>query len=177
VGSVGRLSPIKNQPLLIDAVAPLLSASFRLVLVGDGDHRPVIEDAIARTPHPEYVHLLGQRLDVPRLLPSFDVFALSSDSEGLPMVLPEAMASGLPIVSTAVGGIAEVVVEGRTGHLTAPGDVTSLRRRLSELAQDPVHARALGSNGRKLALAHHSAENMTRSYMELYAGVIAARGR
>jgi glycosyltransferase involved in cell wall biosynthesis len=177
VGSVGRLSAIKNQPLLIEAVAPMLSASFRLVLVGDGEHRPFIEAAIARTPHPEYVHLLGQRLDVPRLLPSFDVFALSSDSEGLPMVLPEAMASGLPIVSTAVGGVAEVVVEGRTGHLAAPGDATSLRRRLSELAQAPAFARTLGQSGRELALQRHGAESMTRSYMELYAEVIAARGR
>lgn len=177
VGSVGRLSPVKNQALLIEAMGPLLSPSLRLVLVGEGEHRRVIEAAVARTPHPQYVHLLGQRLDVPRLLPSFDVFALSSDSEGLPMVLPEAMASGLPVVSTAVGGVAEVVEDGRTGYLVPVGDVALLRQRLSELSREPERAAAFGRRGRQRALERYGASGMVRSYMDLYAQVIAGRAR
>jgi glycosyltransferase involved in cell wall biosynthesis len=177
VGSVGRLSPEKNQGLLVRAIAPLLSESFRLVLVGDGPARSDVEKARLALPHADWVHLLGQRQDVPRLLKAFDVFALSSDTEGLPMVLPEAMATCLPVVSTRVGGIGEVIDEGRTGYLVARGDEEGLRERLRVLFENRARAFELGQQARKVALARFSSTEMTAAYLRLYSQVLAERQR
>lgn len=171
VGTVGRLSAVKNQPLLVRAVAPLLNAQVRLVLVGDGPDRPDVEAAVAHSGKSEWIHLLGQRLDVPRLLPSFDIFALSSDSEGLPMVLPEAMACELPIVTTAVGGIPDVVTDGRTGFLVPKGDEQKLRERVARLAETPTLKRELGVRAREFALRRYSADSMIERYLELYSAL------
>jgi glycosyltransferase involved in cell wall biosynthesis len=168
IGTVGRMSIVKNQPLLVRAAAPLLSDKCRLVLVGDGENRPSVEAEVRRAPRPEYIHLLGQRLDAPRLLASFDVFALPSKSEGLPMVLPEAMATGLPIVSTAVGGIPEVVAEGKSGHLVPPDSEVALRECLAMLSENRAHATECGVVGRGIALDRYSAEKMVERYMNLY---------
>ena len=84
--------------MLVRAMAPLLSSRVRLVIVGDGDARAEVEAAIAALPEPRWVVMTGRRMDVPRLVHAFDVFALSSTTEGLPLVVPEAMAAGLPIV-------------------------------------------------------------------------------
>lgn len=175
VGTVGRLSPVKNQPLLVSALAPLLSDTLRLVIVGDGSERSRLEAQRSALPHPEYLHLLGQRLDVARLLASFDVFALTSDSEGLPMVLPEAMATGLPVVATRVGGVPEVVEEAVTGHLVGAGDADGLRRQISALAEDPARALALGATGREQALARFGADRMVQEYMALYERLLHGR--
>ena len=101
IGTVGRLDDFKNQSLLVRAMAPHLSSSVRLVIVGDGDARPEVEAAISMLPDPRWVVMTGRRMDVPRLVHAFDVFALSSKSEGLPLVVPEAMAASLPIIATA----------------------------------------------------------------------------
>jgi glycosyltransferase involved in cell wall biosynthesis len=158
------------------AAAPLLGETFHLVIVGDGDSRPELEamrgslGAAARA-----VHLLGARRDTPRLYRAFDLFVLSSRTEGLPLVLPEAMASGLPVLSTAVGGIPLVVVEGETGHLVPAGDATALGAQLARLASPEGRraAQRMGARGRALALERYSSARMARDYLALYA---AARG-
>jgi glycosyltransferase involved in cell wall biosynthesis len=119
------------------------------------------------------VHLTGARQDVPRLLAALDVFALSSKTEGLPLVIPEAMASGLPVVSTAVGGIPGVVVEGVTGLLVSAGDAAALGERLARLATEPRLADDYGRKGRALALERYSAERMVRDYLDVYNQVLA----
>jgi glycosyltransferase involved in cell wall biosynthesis len=168
IGTVARLSEVKNQPLLVRAMGPLLGPEVRLVIVGEGPYRPQVEQAVAQLPNRQYVHLLGQRLDVPRLLTSFDIFALSSDSEGLPMVLPEAMACALPVVSTAVGGIPDVVAEGVNGYLAPKGDELALRDKLSLLIQNPQLRREFASAARSDALQRRSSETMHQRYMDVY---------
>ncbi len=168
VGTVGRFDDNKNQSALVRAVEPLLSEDFQLVLIGDGPSMDKVRQVVTELDRPELVHVLGRRTDVARVLQAIDVFALPSLSEGLPLVLPEAMASGLPIVSTAVGGIPKVVLEGETGHLVPAGDVEALRERLGALSRDRELATKLGSAGRERALEHYSAERMTREYLELY---------
>lgn len=168
VGTVGRLSSVKNQPLLVRALAPLLHHEMRLVLVGDGPDRADVEAEVERSGKANWIQLLGQRLDVPRLLPAFDIFALSSDSEGLPMVLPEAMACELPIVSTAVGGIPEVVTDNETGYLVPKGDEVGLRESVAKLAAAPGLVKKIGAQGREFALRRYSAESMIERYLQLY---------
>ncbi|KAB2883518.1 MAG: glycosyltransferase family 4 protein, partial [Kofleriaceae bacterium] len=176
VGTVGRIDEFKNQTLLLMAIAPLLGPDVHVVFVGDGPTREALEAAVKALTDPAKAHVLGRRMDVARLLTAFDVFCLSSKSEGLPLVVPEAMASGLPIVSTSVGGIPGVVDEGETGFLTAV-DETELRDRLKRLIDDPARARAMGVRARAVALERYSAERMTDDYIALYERAVKEQRR
>jgi glycosyltransferase involved in cell wall biosynthesis len=168
VGTVGRLDDYKNQALLVRAMAPILSSRVRLVIVGDGPNRAEVEAEVARLPEPKWVVMTGRRMDVPRLTPAFDVFALSSKTEGLPLVVPEAMAAGLPIVTTSVGGLPDVIDEGKTGMLV-PVDEAKLAAALASLERDRDHARALGRRAREVALERYSYDRMVDAYLDLYA--------
>lgn len=168
VGTVGRLDAAKNQVMLVRAMAPILSSRVRLVIVGEGEARSEIEAAIGALAEPRWVVMTGQRMDVPKLVHAFDVFALSSKTEGLPLVVPEAMAAGLPIVTTDVGGLPSVVDDQTTG-LVVPVDERALARALGALAADRERARAMGARGRSAALARFSSDRMVDAYLELYA--------
>jgi len=170
VGTVGRLDDYKNQALLVRAMAPHLSSRVRLVIVGDGPSRAAVEAEVARLPEPRWVVMTGRRMDVPRLVPAFDVFALSSKTEGLPLVVPEAMAAGLPIVTTAVGGLPGVVDDNATG-LLVPVDEAALSAALGTLVRDPDRARALGERARAVALDRYGADRMVEAYLDLYARI------
>jgi len=171
-GTVGRLDPEKDQALLVRAVEPLLGENARLVVVGDGEEAQRLRDLCFRLPQGRHVHWLGVRSDVPRLLSALDVFVLSSRTEGLPLVIPEAMAASLPVVSTSVGGIPGVIEDGVTGFLVPPGNEQALRLRLAELAKDRALAEDCGRKGRQVALERYSRERMVRDYMELYRRVL-----
>jgi glycosyltransferase involved in cell wall biosynthesis len=167
VGWVGRLAPEKDVPLLVRAVAPLLGAGVRLVLVGEGPSRAEVERAVP----PEvarWVTLTGARPDVAAYLAAFDVLALSSRTEGLPLAVPEAMATGLPVVATAVGGLPSSVTAD-CGLLVPPGDEAALRRTLAALVNDPALARAMGRSARRRALSVFSIARMADAYESLYA--------
>jgi glycosyltransferase involved in cell wall biosynthesis len=166
VGSVGRLASEKDYPLLVRAASPLLGERARLVLVGEGDARPAIERAIAPEKAP-FVTLTGARSDVPALLAAFDVFALSSLTEGLPLAIPEAMATALPIVATAVGGLPSSVPP-QCGALVPACDESALGCALAGLMSDPARARAMGEAARRHALARFSIDRMTDAYEVLY---------
>ncbi len=176
VGTVGRVDEFKNQTLLLAAMAPLLGPQVYVVFVGDGPTRAALDAAVAALPDPGRALVLGRRMDVARLLPAFDAFCLSSKSEGLPLVVPEAMAAGLPVVSTAVGGIPAVVDDGETGFLTAVDEV-ELRDRLRRLIDDPTRARTMGARAREVALERYSAERMTDDYMVLYERAVKEQRR
>jgi glycosyltransferase involved in cell wall biosynthesis len=168
VGTVGRLAPEKDQALLVDAMAPLLSAGRRLVIVGDGTEREALRARIASIPGGRYVHMLGEREDVENILAAFDAFALTSRTEGLPLVLLEAMATGLPVLSTAVGGIPDLVDHRVTGLLSQAGDRASLTRELACLSTDVSLSRQLGEAGRREILQRHSVDRMAKEYAILY---------
>ncbi len=169
VGTVGRLDQYKNQSLLVRAMAPLLAEGVKLVIVGDGDARTDVEAAVASLPGSARanVTLTGRRMDVPQLVHAFDVFALSSRSEGLPLVVPEAMSAGLPVIATAVGGLPSVIDDGVTG-LLVPVDETKLGEALAMLAHDQARARAMGVRAREVALDRYSHERMVDAYLKLY---------
>jgi glycosyltransferase involved in cell wall biosynthesis len=166
VGTVGRLAVEKDYPLLVRAMAPLLGEGVRLVLVGEGAARRDIEAAIDERIRP-YVVLTGARRDVPDLLASFDVFSLTSKTEGLPLAVPEAMTCALPVVATAVGGLPSIVPED-TGMLVPYGDAQGLTRAFDRLRGDAELRRAMGERARAYALATFSLESMTDAYEALY---------
>lgn len=167
VGTVGRLEDAKNQAMLVRAMAPILSSRVRLVIVGEGTARPEIEAAIAQLPDPRWVVMTGRRMDVPRLVQAFDVFALSSKTEGLPLVVPEAMAAARPIVTTNVGGLPAVVDHEETG-LVVPVDEAAFAEALAALEGDRDRARAMGVKARAAALSRFSFDRMVDAYLELY---------
>jgi glycosyltransferase involved in cell wall biosynthesis len=167
VGTVGRLDAAKNQVMLVRAMAPMLSSRCRLVIVGEGDTRPEIEAAIAQLPDPRWVVMTGRRMDVPKLIHAFDVFALSSETEGLPLVVPEAMSAGLPIVTTGVGGLPSVVDDQITG-LVVPVNETAMNAALAALEADRDRARTMGSAARTVALERFSYDRMVDAYLALY---------
>ena len=168
VGTVGRLFVEKGHAYLIRSLAPLFGDGLHLVITGEGPERDNLTAQAAALPRKDCVHLTGNRRDVPRLLAALDAFALTSKSEGLPLVLPEAMAAGLPIVATAVGGVPRVVEEGETGFLVDYGDEAALRARLSALDADRQLARRCGATGRERALGRYSSRRMVADYLELY---------
>jgi glycosyltransferase involved in cell wall biosynthesis len=171
VGTVARLQPVKDQATLLAAFERVAAVhtGARLVLVGDGAERGALEGQAHRPGLEGRVVFLGRRTDVEEILPLFDVFALSSRSEGLPLTLLEAMAAGLPCVSTAVGAIAEAVEDERTGLLVPPEDPERLAAALLRLLKDPVLRVQMGSAGRERACSRFDLKVMTRRYEDLYA--------
>ena len=173
IGTVGRVAAEKNHALLVAAVAPLLGEATRLVIAGDGPLRAEVAELADKLGVARFVHLLGARRDVPEILNAFDTFVLSSNTEGLPLAIPEAMATALPVISTRVGGVPSVIDDGQTGFLVPPRDEKALHARAAELRADPPAARAMGERARAAAIARFSAERMQRDYLALYARVLA----
>jgi len=174
VGTVTRLSPQK-APLDFVRLAAQVAEELpetRFVVVGDGPLRPQVEEAIAATGLSGRMLLTGLRRDVPRLLRAFDVFVLTSLWEGLPRVLPQAMAAGLPIVATAVDGNAEAVTDGVNGYLVPPGDVSGMAQQVMRLLRDPALARRMGAAGRE-RVPEFGARKMVAEIAALYEELLA----
>ena len=172
VGTVGRLAAEKNQALLIDAASPILDRRRHLVIVGEGPEREALEARASATWRSEHVHFTGARADVESLLSCFDLFALTSQSEGLPLVLLEAMALGLPVVATAVGGVPDLVEHETTGFLVPSGDCSALTTQLIRLSTRPGVALEVAKTARERVLARHSTQHMTLAYENLYQRVM-----
>jgi glycosyltransferase involved in cell wall biosynthesis len=173
VGTVTRLSPQK-APLDFVTVAAQVAAQrqdVHFVLVGDGPLRPDVEAQVSTLGLTERVHLTGLRCDVPDLMHSFDVFALTSLWEGLPRVLPQAMAAGLPIVATAVDGNAEAVADGVNGTLTPPGDPRAMATALLELLEAPALSKSMGEAGRAKA-GEFDVRKMVSDIADLYRALL-----
>jgi glycosyltransferase involved in cell wall biosynthesis len=169
VGSVGRLAVEKNYPLLVRAMEPELRRGARLVIVGDGVAADAIRAEAARLGVSDAVILPGATNDTAPYYAALDVFALSSDMEGLPLVSLEAMSAGLPVVSTAVGGLPNLLTDGQTGYLVPKGDADAMSARFAALRADPAGAAAVGERGRAHARARYAREVMTERYLALYA--------
>jgi glycosyltransferase involved in cell wall biosynthesis len=168
VGSVGRLVHEKNYPLLARAMAPLLGESTRLLLVGDGPTRADVEAAIPAG-LARFVTLAGARSDVPAQLAAMDAFALSSDTEGLPLAVAEAMSCALPVVATRVGALASIVPDA-VGALVNAGDERALSSELARLRDDATLRAKRASAARAFARERFSLERMTDAYLDLYRG-------
>lgn len=173
---VARLDYLKDHATALRTVARLRAQlpQIKLVLVGEGPERPKIQELIDHHQLAHHVRLLGQRQDIARLLRAADLFLLTSISEGIPLTVIEAMAAGLPVVSTRVGGLSEVVIEGETGLLAPSGDDAGLAERLLRLANDPLLGRTYGERGRLRATASFSEAHMHAQYLALYREMLRA---
>jgi glycosyltransferase involved in cell wall biosynthesis len=169
VGTVTRLSPQKAPLDFVTAAAQVAASrpGAHFVVVGDGPLRAEVESRVAAAGLAGRFHLTGLRRDVPDLLHSFDVFALTSLWEGLPRVLIQAMAAGLPVVATAVDGSAEAVEDGVNGLLTPPGDPQALAAALLRLLGDPALAAQMGAAGQERA-GEFGARKMVDDIAALY---------
>jgi len=174
VGTVTRLSSQKAPLDFVSAAAHVAAqwSGVHFVIVGDGPLRADVEAQVAALGLAGCVHLTGLRRDVPDLMHSFDIFALTSLWEGLPRVLPQAMAAGLPIVATAVDGNAEAVTDGGNGFLTPPGDSQAMATALLRLLEDSALSRRMGEAGRTRA-EEFSARKMVSAIAALYEALLA----
>ena len=157
-GIVATLRSWKGHQDLLDAFSRISSqGNFHLVIAGDGPQRPLIEKRISS----DRIHLLGHREDVPEVLAAMDCFVLPSyANEGVPQAIMQAMAMGLPVISTRVGAIEEAVLDGETGVFVPPRDPQALAAAMLELAQSPEKRARLGAAGRKVAERKFSLERM-----------------
>ncbi len=170
--SVGRLRAPKDFLTLVQAVARLEPGSFRLWIAGDGPDRKAVAAEVRRLALDDAVALLGPRDDVDALLRAADVFVLSSTSEGLPMSVLEAMAAGLPVVASAVGGVPEAV-DATTGALVPPRDPVALARALAPLVADPALRERLGAAARRRVERDFSVEAFRQAHLDVYRAALA----
>jgi glycosyltransferase involved in cell wall biosynthesis len=176
-GIVAALRPEKNHPLFLRAAArvrrELPNAQF--LVIGDGPRRASLESLAGELGIADAVRFLGTRSDVPDLLSLIDVAVLTSHMEANPVSILEAMAAEKPVVATRVGAVAETVLEGSTGFLTAPGADAEIAQRIVELLRDRPRAVVMGRAGRQHVLAQWSIDRMVEGYQDLLAGIYAAK--
>ncbi|AGA29610.1 glycosyltransferase [Singulisphaera acidiphila] len=171
LGCVSRLDPIKAHDVLIDAFVRALDGGARdleLRLLGDGPTRGDLERLVAERGLTDRVRFLGMRRDIAEQLREMDVFVLSSHREGRPISIMEAMASGLPVISTRVGSIPGLIGEGQAGLLVEPGDVEGLARAIMTLADDSEARSRFAVESRRLAVAGLSVDRMAEQYAAFY---------
>lgn len=174
---LGRLISNKGPQFLLEAAPSVLERhpDAEFVVVGDGPLRASLEARVRQYGVEGAFRFLGERSDVPQILETCAVMVRPSLTEGLPLAVLEAMAGGLPVVATPVGGTAEAVVHGRTGLLVRPGSVDELARGINTLLDDPDLAARLGANGRTLAGTVFSWDRIVDATLEVYRDALSRR--
>jgi sugar transferase (PEP-CTERM/EpsH1 system associated) len=179
IGTVGRMQAVKNQVALAHAFVQALAANpslrerLRLVLIGDGPLRAQCLAVLEAAGVAELAWLPGERNDVAEIMRGLHCFVLPSLAEGISNTILEAMASGLPVVATDVGGNADLVANGKTGIVVPAADVQALTDALTSLALAPERAAAMGAAGRAAVVARFSLSAMVAAYRNLYDGHLA----
>jgi glycosyltransferase involved in cell wall biosynthesis len=176
---VARLEPQKNHTMLLEAFARALGMEPRahLWLVGDGSCRAALELRARELGLEKKVRFLGQRAEVPPLLAAADAFVLASHNEGNPLALMEAMAAGLPVVATAVGGVPELLLDERSGLLVRPGDCSGFAAAMLRLFRNADLRRVMAVGSAEQARQAFSASRMGKAYMDLYERLVAGGAR
>lgn len=170
IGHVARFDPVKNQKLLLGAFARLHSRRPEtfLAMIGDGEMRPAIEQVVDQLGLLGRVGLYGLADDMPPLYREFDLFVLSSTAEGTSMSILEAMATGLPVVATSVGGNPALL--GFAGSLVPPGDADAMAAAMERLVTSPQERRTLGTAARRRVEEHYDERGVADRYESLYRG-------
>lgn len=177
VGYVGRFVPIKNLELLVRAFDLTRRGRFDawLILVGDGPTRPAVEALVRTSGLSDRVRFCGWTEELASVYATMDVCALSSINEGTPVAIIEAMAAGKAVVATNVGGVPDVIEDGRTGLLVPPGNVEALAGALIRLAEDPDARDSLGALARKDVARRFSPGRLVDDIERLYVSALAEK--
>ncbi|HEY9202183.1 MAG TPA: glycosyltransferase [Gammaproteobacteria bacterium] len=177
IGTLGRLVDAKDFPVLIKAVKILVEEKYKisLTIAGEGDQRSVLEGLIDRTGMGDYIKLPGIQ-PATEFLESIDMFVMSSKREGVPVSLLEAMAHGLPIVTTNVGGIPEVVSDGKEALLCEPGDPALLARVMRRIIDNKSLRIELGNAARTKVVEHYSESSVAEQWEGLYRDLLVGNG-
>jgi sugar transferase (PEP-CTERM/EpsH1 system associated) len=174
IGTVGRMQTVKDQVMLVHAfiqaivLAPRLRLHMRLVMVGEGPLRAQAQALLDEAGLSAMAWLPGERSDVASIMRGLHVFALPSLAEGISNTVLEAMASGLPVIATAVGGNADLVEQGHTGYIVPPGHPQAMALRMVALASHPDRAHRMGHAGRERVVAKFSMQAMVATYQAVY---------
>jgi sugar transferase (PEP-CTERM/EpsH1 system associated) len=174
VGTIARLDPVKRLDILLHALRSL--PNVYAVIIGDGPERARLTALSEGLGLVDRVHFAGHQGNVWPWLAALDVFALSSDWEGMSNALLEAMAAGLPVVATAVGGTPDVVMDGATGLLVPRRDPAALVEALASLMNDADMRRSMGQAGQERVFQHFSIGRMVEQTQDLYEQLLAAKG-
>jgi glycosyltransferase involved in cell wall biosynthesis len=158
IGFLGRLSPEKGPEVFLRAalVAQAKLPAAHFVFVGEGPLAPALRESIARYRMDDRVHLAGLRRDVAQVLNELDVLVSSSHSEAMPLAVMEAMASGLPVVATRVGGVPDMIDHGESGWLVAPNDFEDIAARLQQILATPGELARMSAAARRRAVGKMS---------------------
>ncbi len=181
IGTVGRMQPVKDQASLIRAFLGLVEGAsplrkrLRLVLAGDGPLAGGLRAMLQQAGAADLAWLPGERSDIPELLRAMDIFVLPSLGEGTSNTILEAMATGLPVIATDVGGNPELVDDGSTGWLVAPADPAALAGRIRMYAENRQAMAEHGREGRRTAEERFSLQAMVNGYMSVYDRVLKRR--
>jgi glycosyltransferase involved in cell wall biosynthesis len=176
VGTVGSLRPVKNFARLLEAGAA--AGDVHVLVVGDGEERPGLERRAAAPDLAGRVHFAGYQADPAPWYRAMDLFALSSDSEQMPLCLVEAMASGLPVAATDVGDVRSMLPDEQAPFLVpvdGAGTALALGERIASLARDPETRRRLGRLNRRRAEERFAFDAMCSAYREVYASALRPR--
>jgi len=179
IGSVGRMAEVKDYPNLVRAFLRLLSdqpelrKQLRLVIVGEGGNRVECLDLLRAAGAGHLAWLPGERADVAEIMRALDVFVLPSLGEGISNTILEAMASGLPVIATHVGGNPELVEHDRTGKLVPAGDPVALAQALHNYTQDSGQVKIHGQAAREIIESRFSMEAMVANYLSVYDRALA----
>jgi sugar transferase (PEP-CTERM/EpsH1 system associated) len=180
IGTVGRMQTVKNQPLLARSFVRLLKYHpeamdrIRLVMVGDGPLKAEVERVLADAGVQEFAWLPGVRSDIAEVLKQLNCFVLPSDAEGTSCTLQEAMACGLPVVATSVGGTPEVVKHGLNGQLVSARDERAMAEAIWTLYSNKDKAVELGTAARKTVLDRFGLQAMVDQYRSVFSGRLTA---
>ena len=168
--TVGRLARVKNQKLMILAFERALieNNNISLTLIGDGPERENLEQLVNQHKITNHVHFLGFRDDASKLLADYDVFLLSSDYEGVSIALLEAMSSGMPAISTDVGGVSETIVDCKTGLLVPQGDLASYTLAMNKLINEKDMIGAMGKAANHFFLKYFHEDLVVEQYHNIY---------
>jgi glycosyltransferase involved in cell wall biosynthesis len=177
VGYVGRLVPIKDLPTLVSGFTAFAknNATARLLVVGDGSLRAEIEEKVRVTGLASNVRFVGWQRNLRQVYGAMDVAALTSRNEGTPVALIEALAARVPVVATAVGGVPDVIQDGRTGVLIAPADADALAAALQRLARDRVWRAEMADRGRRDVQRRFASRRLVEDILALYSELLASR--
>ena len=174
VVAIGRLSPEKGFDQLVEAARLMVGTASRvgIVLIGDGPDRPMLEQRVRKLGLQSTIAFAGFRSDVDELLPAADILAQSSHTEGLPNVVLEACAAGIPVVATDVGGTSEIIDDGVNGFLIPPANPPALAGRLTSLVNSTELRHQMGERGQEMVKARFSFARQAEEYQTLFAALV-----